>query len=139
MPYQLSGQLVATKSQRLPHAAGAVTVTAADGAFVTMLSRGSTSIACAAPANPRTIAAETAADAPSLHIAPCPDRVDPTAPAYTVISIFPARIRAVTFRPSHQICCRYCHVVRCISPSGLWPFGHIRKKLCSCLLLQLKE
>jgi hypothetical protein len=35
MPYQLNGQLVTMKSQRLPHAAGAVTA-AGGGAFVTM-------------------------------------------------------------------------------------------------------
>jgi hypothetical protein len=35
MPYQLKGQLVTIKSQRLPHAAGAVTA-AGGGAFVTI-------------------------------------------------------------------------------------------------------
>jgi hypothetical protein len=35
MPYQLNGQLVEIKSQRLPHATGAVTA-AGGGAFVTM-------------------------------------------------------------------------------------------------------
>jgi hypothetical protein len=35
MPYQLNGQLVEIKSQRLPHEAGAVTA-AGGGAFVTM-------------------------------------------------------------------------------------------------------
>src|SRR5713226_8829478 len=63
MPYQLNGQLVTIKSQRLPHAAGAVAA-AGDGAFVTMISPGDTSAACAAPASARI----TAARAPIFFI-----------------------------------------------------------------------
>src|SRR6266849_2317500 len=59
MPYQLNGQLVTIKSQRLPHPAGALAA-AGGGAFVTMISPGDTSAACAAPASPRITAARTA-------------------------------------------------------------------------------
>src|SRR6266849_5439111 len=58
MPYQLNGQLVTIKSQRLPHAAGALAA-AGGGAFVTMISPDDTSAACAAPASPRITAAST--------------------------------------------------------------------------------
>src|SRR5437899_903752 len=71
MPYQLNGQFVATKSHRLPHAAGAGTA-AGGGAFVTMMLPGDTSAACVAPANPRTIAAKTPADSSNLFISTPP-------------------------------------------------------------------
>src|SRR5258708_30685539 len=59
MPFQVSGQFVTTKSSRLPHVAGAFVVTAG-AAFVTMMSSADASVAYAAPASPKIIAAKTA-------------------------------------------------------------------------------
>src|SRR5277367_5531920 len=60
MPYQLNGQSVAMKSQRLLHAAAGLVATGGGGVFVAMMVLVDTSAACAAPVSPRIIAARTA-------------------------------------------------------------------------------
>jgi hypothetical protein len=62
MPYQVNGQAVATKSQRLPHGAGGggeAGAAAGGGVFVTMILSAHASAVHAAPATPRIIAAQT--------------------------------------------------------------------------------
>src|SRR6266849_2384946 len=70
MPFQVSGQLVTTKSSRLPHVAGAFAV-AAGAAFVTMMSSADASVAYAAPASPKIIDAKT----PTFFILPLPSTI----------------------------------------------------------------
>jgi hypothetical protein len=61
MPLQVNGQPVTTKSSRLVHVAGSdgAFAVAAGAAFVAMMSSADASVAHAAPASPRIIAAET--------------------------------------------------------------------------------
>jgi hypothetical protein len=61
MPFQVSGQLVTTKSSRLVHVAGCdgAFAVAAGTAFVAMRSSADAFVAYAAPASPKIIDAET--------------------------------------------------------------------------------
>src|SRR6267378_4826438 len=71
MPFQVSGQLVTTKSSRLVHVAGCdgAFAVAAGAAFVAMMSSADASVAHATPASPKIIDAKT----PTFFILPPPE------------------------------------------------------------------